>query len=62
MVKGVTKNREGEKTKVTGCLRNGNEDADPTFANGRHMRATSLSSSMRLGCLNQQHLSATSPM
>jgi hypothetical protein len=32
MVKGVTKNGEGEKTKVTGGSWNGNSDADHTFA------------------------------
>ena len=35
MVKGVTKNREGEKTKVTGISCDGKAVADPTFVNGR---------------------------
>jgi hypothetical protein len=35
MIKGVTKNREGEKTKVTGISCDGKAVADPTFVNGR---------------------------
>jgi hypothetical protein len=41
-VKGVTKNCEGEETKVTGVSFHGNSDVDPTLANGRAIWATWL--------------------
>ena len=36
-MKGVTKNRKGEETKVIGWFRDGKSDTDPRAANGMKM-------------------------